>query len=152
MNIKNNYSHDFSAYFYISKKLLRRSGRAEYLYSTALRTQLTHICNWRIFSSFPLSRIFTTNPLPDWSKYITRITIILRSSRTTKTKKQKLHARSLVKECAANMCLCGLYGHFLFRLFSLCWNPGTYQEPQYLPSKFVIQLYDRNLGFLLQAD
>jgi hypothetical protein len=42
--------------------LLRRCGRAEHLYWTALKTQLTHILFTqvgRIFSSYPLSRIFT---------------------------------------------------------------------------------------------
>jgi hypothetical protein len=36
------------------------------LYSTALRTQLTAVqYKSRIFSSYPLLRIFTNNPLPD---------------------------------------------------------------------------------------
>ncbi len=32
-----------------------------------------HINNWRISSTYPISRIFTTNPLPDQTQHITRI-------------------------------------------------------------------------------
>jgi hypothetical protein len=61
----------FSFFLYFT--LLRRSGRVEHLYLSALRTQLTTYYNWRIFPSHPLSRIFILNPLPDSTQHITRI-------------------------------------------------------------------------------
>ncbi len=51
-------------------------GRAECLYCTAFRTQLNTQCNWRIFSSYPLSQIFllpTRSRIKHYTIHITRI-------------------------------------------------------------------------------